>query len=744
MVNTNSKRRNQLTTDLLTPEAWLKRLESGRPKEDVTLIKQALEITYANVVEKGAEKDSRETKGNSKTMTAYQDALITAELLNELHMDSESIIASLVSDATHQKQISFETIEKQFGKRVADLVDGICKMHLINRFNQHVVVNRKENQSENLRRMLLAMANDVRVVLITLAARVVAMRSVKTKSESEKRAIAKETMDIYAPLANRLGIWQFKWELEDLSVRYLDTSTYKEIANLLDERRLDREEYIKSFVQTLSKRLKNSDINAEISGRPKHIYSIWRKMKRKNLSFNQIFDIRAVRVIVPSIAECYTVLGIVHSDYNYIRGEFDDYIASPKENMYQSLHTAVIGPEGKTIEIQIRTAHMHKHSELGVAAHWRYKEDVVEDASFERKIVWLRQLLEWKDDITSTEEFINELKDENIQDRIYVFTPDGKVIDLPNKSTPLDFAYRVHTEIGHRCRGAKANGKIIPLTKNLQSGQMIEILTLKQGGPSRDWLNPNLHYIHSSRAKAKIQAWFKQQNYDANVTEGRNIVERELQRLGISDISFEKIAQQFKYQKVDKFFAAVGRTDIKTTQIINAVQESTEKKEDKIHISRPRKRSKNEESDVYINGVGNLLTQIAKCCKPLPGDAIVGYITHGRGVTIHRQDCGNALHYNIDSKDRLVEVQWAERTESTYPVDILITAYDRSGLLRDITFVLANENINVIGVNTVSDKEQSKAYMTLTIEIRGLGQLSKVLSQVNQLPNIIDVKRQRQ
>ncbi len=743
MVSTNSKRPNQLTTDLLTPEAWLKRLESGRPEEDVTLIRQALEITHANVIEKGVEKDSREAQGNSVTMSAYQDALITAELLNELRMDSESIVASLVSNAIHQKQISFETIEKQFGKGVADLVDGICKMNLINRFNQHVVVNRKENQSENLRRMLLAMANDVRVVLITLAARVVAMRSVKTKSESEKRAIAKETMDIYAPLANRLGIWQFKWELEDLSVRYLDTSTYKEIANLLDERRLDREEYIKLFVQTLSKRLKNSGIDAEISGRPKHIYSIWRKMKRKNLSFNQIFDIRAVRVIVPSIAECYTALGIVHSDYNYIRGEFDDYIASPKENMYQSLHTAVIGPEGKTIEIQIRTADMHKHSELGVAAHWRYKEDVAEDANFERKIVWLRQLLEWKDDITSTEEFINELKDENIQDRIYVFTPDGKVIDLPNKSTPLDFAYRVHTEIGHRCRGAKANGKIIPLTKNLQSGQMIEILTLKQGGPSRDWLNPNLHYIHSSRAKAKIQAWFKQQNYDANVTEGRNIVERELQRLGISDISFEKIAQQFKYQKVDKFFAAVGRTDIKTTQIINAVQESTEKKEDKIHISRPRKRSKNEDSDVYINGVGNLLTQIAKCCKPLPGDAIIGYITHGRGVTIHRQDCGNALHYNIDSKDRLVEVQWAERTESTYPVDILITAYDRSGLLRDITFVLANENINVIGVNTVSDKEQNKAHMTLTIEIKSLGQLSKVLSQVNQLPNIIDVKRQR-
>ncbi len=742
MVSTNSTHPNHLTKDLLTPDIWLKPLAAGRSEDDVALIRQALETAHVNIIdhvsETGLEKDSSGTAHNN-----LQDALTTAELLNGLRMDAESIVASLVSGAVQQKQISFERVENQFGRGVANLVDGICKMNLINRFNQHIVVNRPKDQSENLRRMLLAMANDVRVVLITLAARVVAMRNVKTKSESEQRAIAKETMDIYAPLANRLGIWQFKWELEDLSVRYLDTSTYKEIANLLDERRLDREEYIKLFMHTLSKRFKNAGINAEISGRPKHIYSIWRKMKRKNLSFDQIFDIRAVRVIVDSIAACYSALGIVHSDYSYIRGEFDDYIASPKENMYQSLHTAVIGPEGKTIEIQIRTADMHTHSELGIAAHWRYKEDAAKDSNFEKKIVWLRQLLEWKDDITSTEEFINELKDENRQHRIYVFTPEGKVIDLPNKSTPLDFAYRVHTEIGHRCRGAKANGKIIPLTKNIQSGQMIEILTTKQGGPSRDWLNPNLHYIHSNRAKAKIQAWFKQQNYDANVTEGRNIVEKELQRLSINDISFEKIAQQFNYQKVDKFFAAVGRTDIKTTQIIGAVQDSSEKKEDKIHISRSRKRSKNEESDVYINGVGNLLTQIAKCCKPLPGDAIVGYITHGRGVTIHRQDCGNALHYNIDSKDRLVEVQWAERTESTYPVDVLITAYDRSGLLRDITFVLANENINVIGVNTESDKEQSKANMTLTIEIKDLSQLSKVLSQVNQLPNIINVKRQR-
>jgi len=734
MVSTNTKLPKHLTKDLLTPDAWLQLLEirRSRSKEEVSLIRRALEITHVTM-----------EREDDTTKIAFQDALTTAELLSELRMDGESVAAAIVSYAVHQNLISIEQIEKQIGKNVANLVDGICKMNLINKFNQHVVVTRQEDQSENLRRMLLAMANDVRVVLITLAARVVAMRSVKTKSESDKRAIAKETMDIYAPLANRLGMWQFKWELEDLSVRYLDPDTYKEIAKLLDERRLDREEYIKIFMDTLLKRLKNAGIDAEISGRPKHIYSIWRKMKRKNLSFNQIFDIRAVRVIVPSISECYTALGIVHSDYKYIRGEFDDYIASPKENMYQSLHTAVIGPNGKTVEVQIRTADMHNHSELGIAAHWRYKEDVAQDADFERKIVWLRQLLEWKDEITSTEEFINELKDENVQDRIYVFTPKGKVIDLPNQSTPLDFAYRVHTEIGHHCRGAKANGKIIPLTQKLQSGQMIDILTVKHGGPSRDWLNPNLNYIYSAKARSKVQFWFKQQNYEANVTEGRSIVEKELHRLGINNISFEKIAQHFNYQKVDKFFAAVGQTEIKTTQIISVIQKTTEKKEEKIHISRPRKHTKKEESDVFIGGVGNLLTNMAKCCKPLPGDAIIGYITHGRGVTIHRQDCGNALHYNIDSKDRLVEVQWAESTDSTYPVDIRITAYDRPGLLRDITFVLANENINVISVNTVSDKGENKAHMTLTMEIKDLGQLSKVLSQVNQLPNVIEVKRQR-
>ncbi len=731
MVTTNTKLSKQLIKGVLTPDAWLQPFEAGRSIDDAKLIRKVFELIISVL-------DDQE-----ETEMAFQDSLTTAELLNELRMDSESIIASLASSSVINKLLSRQQIETQLGKNVVKLVDGIQEMNLINRFNQHIVSKREEDQSESLRRMLLAMANDVRVVLITLAARVVAMRSAKSKSDSQKRAIANETMDIYAPLANRLGIWQFKWELEDLSVRYLDPDTYKEIAFLLDERRLDRERYIKNFLETLSARLKKSGINAEISGRPKHIYSIWRKMKRKNLNFHQIFDIRAVRVIVPTISECYTTLGIVHSDYTIIRGEFDDYIASPKENMYQSLHTAIIGPEGKTIEIQIRTSDMHHHSELGVAAHWRYKENVAQDDDFEKKILWLRQLLEWKDDISSTEDFINELKDENTQERIYVFTPNGKVIDLPYGSTPLDFAYRVHTEVGHRCRGAKVNGKIIPLTKELQNGQLIEILTTKHGGPSRDWLNPNLGYIHSAKARAKVKQWFKQLNYDANVAEGRNIVEQELTRLGVTDVRFEKLSQHFNFSKVDKFFAAVGRTDIKTTQIVNYIQDITEGREEKLHVSRISKPKKYEGSDVYINGVGNLLTHMAKCCKPLPGDPVVGYITHGRGVTIHRQDCGNALHYAIEAKERLIEVEWASKTDSTYPVDILVIAYDRSGLLRDITFVLANENINVIGVNTVSDKTESKAHMTITLEINDLNQLSNVLSQVNQLPNVIEAKRQR-
>lgn len=731
MVSTSSKIPKQSLTGFVDPESWLLTFIENHTQQDASLIRKACELSVAAC------------EVSDDCRFDFQNSLSAAELLNELKLDADSIAAVLVCHLAMNKITPVPALEKKLGKGVSDLVDGICKMNLINRFNQNLANKRLEDQSENLRRMLLAMANDVRVVLITLALRVVLMRSAKNNSDLIKRALAKETMDIYAPLANRLGIWQFKWELEDLSVRYQDPETYKEIASLLDERRLDREVYINEFMHKLSSKLDKAGIKAKLSGRPKHIYSIWLKMKRKNLSFNQIFDIRAVRIVVPTVTECYTALGIVHKDYSYIRGEFDDYIASPKENMYQSLHTAVIGEEGKTVEIQIRTPEMHHHSELGVAAHWRYKEDVDQDESFQKKILWLRQLLEWKDDISSTEEFIDELKDENIADRIYVFTPKGKVIDLPAGSTSLDFAYRVHTEIGHRCRGAKANGKIIPLTKSLQSGQMVEILTLKQGEPSRDWLNPNLNYLRSAKAKSKVQQWFKLQNYEANVAEGRSIVERELQRLSVTDVSFEKIASHFDFTKVDKFFAAVGHNDIKTTQIINFVQEITENKHEKLHVTRHRKIKRAEGSDVFINGVGDLLTHIAKCCKPLPGDAIIGYITQGRGVTIHRQDCGNALNYAVKAKDRLVEVQWAATTLSTYPVEIKIIAYDRPGLLRDITFVLATEQVNVVGANTMSNKEENKAYMTITLEINDLNQLSKVMSQVNQLPNIIDVKRQR-
>lgn len=726
MVSTN---KNIQDKDTLSQDAWCERVAENRSPENMKLLQDALQIAFSSL------------HNDPQSKPAFEDSLTTAELLHELRLDTESLVAAIVSSSVLKKQLDIKTIENKFGNEVAQLVDGICKMNLINRFNQKTVIKRHEDQAENLRRMLLAMANDVRVVLITLAARVVAMRSVKNHPDTQKRAIARETMDIYAPLANRLGIWQFKWELEDLSIRYLDPDVYSEIAALLSERRLDREEYINNFMSTLKARFDDAGVDAQISGRPKHIYSIWRKMKRKQLSFDQIFDIRAVRIIVPTINQCYEALGIVHSDYNHIRGEFDDYIASPKDNMYQSLHTAVLGPQGQTVEIQIRTPEMHHHSELGVAAHWRYKEDAEHDGDFERKVLWLRQLLEWKDDISSTEEFIDELKDENIPDRIYVFTPKGKVIDLPEGSTPLDFAYRVHTEIGHRCRGAKVNGKIIQLTQQLDSGQIVEILTVKNGGPSRDWLNPNLGYINSAKARSKVHSWFKLQNHEENVAQGRAIIEKELQRLGVNDISFEKIAQHFNHAKVDRFFAAVGRTDIRTGQVVNFIQETTEPREEKIPVKRPRKSKASKGSDVYINGVGNLLTQIAKCCNPLPGDAIVGYITHGRGVTIHRQDCGNALQYSNEEKDRLVSVQWADHTDNTYPVGVQIVAHDRSGLLSDITFVLANEGINVVGVNTRSDKTENKAYMSLTLEIKDLGQLSKVLSQVSQLPNIIEARR---
>jgi GTP pyrophosphokinase len=669
------------------------------------------------------------------------NAFVAAELLADVGFDSETLAAALLLHDFANAAVTVEQIRTQLNPSVAELLEGVQRMRVIHDLRQRqgdLVAD--QNQWEALRRMVFAMASDVRVVIVTLAWCVAHLRAAKTKSFSEQRAIAGEALDLYAPLANRLGIWQIKWEIEDLALRYLEPERYKEIARLLEERRVDRERYIASFIEDLQTALRDAGIDAEVKGRPKHIYSIWKKMQRKNLGFQEIFDIRAVRVITKTVAECYAVLSVVHSRWNYVRSEFDDYIAAPKENAYQSLHTAVLGPEERVVEVQIRSSDMDQHAELGVAAHWRYKEGAGVDLTLERKLTWLRQLLDWRDTVVSSPAAVDASHDDAVGERIYVFTPKGKIIDLPGGATPLDFAYHIHSDVGHRCRGAKVADKIIPLTSPLHNGDVVEILTIKQGGPSRDWLNPNLGYLKSAKARDKVAQWFKQQNYDEDVAHGRMQLEKELHRVGMADVNFERLAQRFDYGKPDKLFAAVGRGEVKASQLAHALQQSAPAAEVAPRIVAPP-RSDKSKSDIYIEGEGNLLTHFAKCCKPVPGDDVMGYITRGRGVTVHRRDCAELAHYRVDAPERVTEVTWGVTSETTYPVDVSIVASDRQGLLRDITSTLANERINVTGTHSVSDTQTNVAYITFTLQMKDISQLSRLLSQIGQLPSVISAKR---
>ncbi len=663
-----------------------------------------------------------------------------AEILNDLNLDYETLAAAMLHDVVEDTEITLDDVREEFGTVIARMVDGVTKMERIGEFQN---ADESSDQAENLRKLLLAMAEDVRVVLIKLADRLHNMRTLQHLDPGQQYRIARETLDIYAPLANRLGIWQVKWELEDLSLRYLEPEAYKELVRLLAEKREDREAYIARVIDMLDVELDKAGIHATVTGRPKHINSIWRKMQRKRLDFDQIFDMRAVRILVKQEKDCYAALGIVHGLWRHIPKEFDDYIANPKENLYRSLHTAVVGPEGHNLEIQIRTEEMHRHAELGVAAHWRYKEGGGGDAGYEEKIAWLRQLLEWRDEEHSANDFVDRFKSEAFQERVYVLTPQGRIVDLPQGATPLDFAYAVHTEVGHRCRGAKINGRIVPLTYQLQNGEQVEIMTARQPGPSRDWLNTHLGYLKTSRARSRVRSWFRHQDFEHNVSAGRAILDRELSRVAIGELSTDKIAARFKYDQVDEFLAAIGHGDVTSGQLANAANELVPR-EDAL-ITQPRRASKKDLSTTNggfkVFGVGNLLTTTAHCCNPVPNDPIVGYITRGRGVTIHRQDCGNVLRLQGDDRDRLIEVEWGAAADETYQVDIAIEAYDRSGLLRDITAVLANDKINLSGVNTLTDKQDGIARMSLTINITDISQLSRILAKIAQLPNVVEARR---
>jgi len=591
-------------------------------------------------------------------------------------------------------------------------------------------------QLEALRQMVLAMVEDIRVVLVKLAERTHALRCVAASQDvATREALGQQARELFAPLANRLGVWQIKWEMEDWAFRYLEPDTYKAIAAQLDEKRADREAYIRGIIERLQAELALHGIDGEVSGRPKHIASIVNKMRRKHLSFEQLYDIRAVRVLVRHEIDCYTVLGLVHNLWQPIPGEFDDYISQPKSNDYRSLHTAVIGPEDRALEVQIRTFDMHRHAELGVAAHWRYKEGGRQDAQYEEKIAWLRRILEWKDDVADSSEFTEQFKTELFQDQVYVLTPQGRVVALDRGATPVDFAYALHTDLGHRCRGAKVNGAMVPLNTALDNGQRVEIVTAKEGAPSRDWLNPALGYLATHRARTKVRAWFRQRDVGEQVGLGRSLLEKELKRLGVVDANQEKLAQRLKFGKVEEFLAALGRGDVGQRDLINALQDSGKATPALVPTSKPRVRSKSG-NPVVIPGLGDVPLTLARCCKPQPPDSIVAYTTVGRGLTVHRADCASLRRAN---PARIMPAEWMLDANAAFEVEIRLKAFDRQGLLRDVSDVIAKDRLDVLRVNTESRGEY--AHMQLTVRVKELQQLSRLLARLQHVQNVIEVRR---
>jgi GTP pyrophosphokinase len=599
-------------------------------------------------------------------------------------------------------------------------------------------------RAESLRKMLLAIVRDVRLVTVRLADQLQRMRAAKRAPDADRVRLATESRVIFAPLANRLGIWHLKWELEDLSFRFLDRKTYTEIAAGLRARRQEREARIQEVIEYLQQELDRAGIRATVQGRPKHIYSIWRKMQRKGVGLEQIFDANAVRVLVDSVTECYTVLGMVHGHWPYVPGEFDDYIANPKGNFYRSLHTAVLGPGDQPLEIQIRTHEMHDHAELGVAAHWRYKEGGAASAAFDKKINWLRQLLEPSDDAGSDGDLIDSLSAEIFEDRVYALTPNGDVIDLPAGATPLDFAYAVHTDVGHHCRGAKINGRMVPLTHRLENADKVEIITARNAHPSRDWLIPQRGYLASARSRAKVRAWFRKQDQDSNRRQGKAMLEKELQRMGL-EADLETLATQLKLGNVAQLYLAIGAGDVTLAAVVNAIERSRPSP-DEIEISgrsagTRRGRAGKPGKGISVSGVGDLMTHMARCCRPVPPEPITGYITQGRGISVHRQDCRNLLRLQAAQPDRCVVVDWGEDEETGFKADIRVEAYDRHGLLRDVSNMMTEERVDIVASNTLTDKRTNTAVIDMTVTIGGLEQLSRVMHRIGGLPNVFSVQR---
>lgn len=745
------KQRQESRPGKLDIQAWLGAIvdKLDLNTQDSTTSRQLASLADACLLAEKLELEKGdELTGWGDGYSSFTAGLDMADTLAELQLDLDSLIAAVLYRSVRENKISSQDIANQFGAGIAGLIDGVRRMAAVSKGISHradeVLGQAAMEQSENIRRMLVAMVDDVRIALIKLAERTCAIRAVKHAPEEKRQRIAREISEVYAPLAQRLGIGQIKWELEDLSFRYLQPFDYKQIAAQLAETRLGRQDYIDSIISLLEEKLAAEGIKADINGRAKHIYSIWKKMQRKQVSFTEIYDIRAVRILVDTVKECYAALGIVHSLWRNIPNEFDDYIANTKENGYQSLHTAVQGPQGKIIEIQIRTHSMHEAAEYGVCAHWMYKKSDSEDtgSAYDEKIEWLRQVLEWQDEIASGG---NELTpDFAKQDRIYVFTPDGHVVDLPAGATPVDFAFRIHTDVGIRCRGAKVNGRIVPLNHTLETASQVEILTSKREAPSRDWLNPMAGYITTTKARSRLQAWFRAQDFDKNLADGRSMLERELRRMGLTDVALPDVATRVGIAELDDLYVAIATGDIGINRVISAAQRlnaDTDDNHSPVISTVGRAHTLQEGADVFIDGVGNLMTSIAQCCQPVPGQAIAGYITLGRGVSIHLKSCGSFLNHQRNEPERIIEVDWAKTQTSVYSAQIIVEAYDRHGLLRDVSQVLNSQKVNVSAMNTLSDKNRSTVDMKFTIEVSNFDQLNSIVTKLSQVPNVFAVRR---
>ncbi len=733
--------------DVAVADHWLAALADQYGEADCARIRDACDLLLRC--------RASQTLETGETQVRYR--LATADILAGMRLDADTLIAALLNGCLERGDLTEGGLAQRFGSSISRMVGDLRRIGQIANVDAVIAARDQNRHEENLRRLLLGIAEDARVVLVVLADRLHLMRGIKDLAEPLRRRLAEDTRRIHAPLANRLGVWKIKWELEDLALRYLEPEDYRRIAKLLGDTRAEREAYIANVIDILKGKFAEAGLRADLTGRPKHIYSIWRKMQRKGVDIEQIFDLRAVRVLVEGLADCYAALGVVHGLWKHIPKEFDDYIATPKGNMYQSLHTAVVGPEDKPLEVQIRTWDMHRHAELGVAAHWAYKESKGADASFQRRVVWMRNWLELLSEGEDDGDFLERFESEFEPAHVYVLTPRSKVIEMPRGATALDFAYAVHSEIGNRCRGARVDGRIVPLNQTLLSGQTVEIITQKNATPSRDWLSPHQGYLKTARARNRVRQWFKQQDYDRYLAEGRALLEKELARLGIeARLPLDSIGQKFNFHKADDLLAAIGRGDVSPCQVARQVGEPAvppdrEREdlapEDLVARHRDKRRRSppgpgHARQQVVVEGIDDLMTHMARCCKPVPGDPIVGYITRGRGLSVHRRDCDNLRQLTAAEPARLMDVAWAEASpEAAYPVDLLIVAADRKGLLRDISAVFSDADLALLGVNSTTNRTTDRATLRFTAEVRDMEQLETLQARLRQIPDVIAVRR---